>query len=208
MNDILVVDNIINRELQDKIKNIMLGTKFPWFFLRDMSHPDVGNEHNYNTPKDISEYTLTKTRPCSKHMFLENGKVVSPYYKDLLPIMNNSAEYIKKNVVHIEQIRAFLQYPLSEKVYEVDKIDPPHIDIHIPHTVFLYYVCDGDGNTVFYDYVSKSKDDKPYMKNLKVIKELEPIQGRVVIFNGLRWHSPGFPKKNVRSILNFDVQCK
>lgn len=204
MNDIIVVDNIINKELQESIKDLMLGTKFPWFFLHDMSYPKPAL-HNYNSPKDYKDYEIS--RPCSKHMFLENGKVVSPYYKNLLPIMNNSADHIKKDVTHIDQIRAFLQYPLSDKVYDVNAIDPPHIDIQEPHTVFLYYVCTGDGNTVFYDYISDGKgNDSPYIKDLKVVKEVEPIQGRVVIFNGLRWHSPGFPKNGIRSILNFDVQ--
>ena len=99
------------------------------------------------------------------------------------------------------QARSFLQLPLNEK-FTGTKLDTPHIDREIPHTVFLYYVCDGDGDTILYDYEGTEKKD---FDKLKITKRIKPKKGRVVIFNGLRWHTAEQPKNNIRCIINFNI---
>jgi len=40
---------------------------------------------------------------------------------------------------------------------------------------------------------------------MKVYKRVTPKQGRVVIFNGLHWHTAEQPKDNVRCIINYNL---
>ena len=106
------------------------------------------------------------------------------------------------------QVRSFLQLPLNETLLFKDRKhreDTPHIDIEQPHTVFLYYVNDADGDTVIYDYVSKNVKDVPNYEDIKMIKKITPKQGRVVVFDGMTWHSSTQPTQGPRCIVNFDM---
>jgi len=71
--------------------------------------------------------------------------------------------------------------------------------------VFLYYVCDSDGDTIIYNYRSKDENDIPYFEDIKELKRVTPKQGRVVVFDGLHWHTAEQPKNNVRCIININI---
>ena len=38
-----VVDNILSKEEFEKLKDVMLGSEFPWYFLPDKVHSGDGN---------------------------------------------------------------------------------------------------------------------------------------------------------------------
>jgi len=44
-----------------------------------------------------------------------------------------------------------------------------------------------------------------FIKNKKVIKKVKPIQGRLVIFDGSMLHTAEQPKKDIRCVINFNV---
>ena len=83
--------------------------------------------------------------------------------------------------------------------------DSPHLDRFEPHLVFLYYVCDSDGDTIIYDYKTEKEGDVPFFEDVKELKRITPKQGRVVIFDGMYWHTAEQPKKDIRCILNFNI---
>jgi hypothetical protein len=91
---------------------------------------------------------------------------------------------------NIVQARAFLQLPLNKKL--IRKKDPLHIDRDEPHTVFIYYLLDSDGDTIIY-------------KNKKEWKRVTPKQGTILTFDGSLWHTAEQPIKGTRSIINFNV---
>ena len=45
----------------------------------------------------------------------------------------------------------------------------------------------------------------PFFEDVKELKRITPKQGRVVIFDGMYWHTAEQPKKDVRCILNFNI---
>ena len=185
---IKVIDNIISKEEQEKIKSLLLGRDFSWYY----------------TP-DITIKTNKQRRPGLSHFFiLEKNKINSDYFKDVEPIIDSTSKKLKIKVKDIIQVRSFLQLPLN-KNFLGKGIDTPHIDTYTPHTVFLYYVCDSDGETVIYDYKSKNENDIPYFDDIKELKRVKPKQGRVVIFDGQYWHTAEQPKKDVRCIINFNI---
>ena len=96
---------------------------------------------------------------------------------------------------------------MKKKFYKNSKHkeDTPHIDLHHPHTVFLYYINDADGDTVLYNYKSKNIKDIPNYEDIKIIKKVKPKQGRVLVFDGMTWHSSTQPTKGPRCIINFDM---
>jgi hypothetical protein len=46
----------------------------------------------------------------------------------------------------------------------------------------------------------------PKDKTPEIIKRVSPKKGRVVLFNGNRYHSSSGPTKDVRVIINFNVK--
>jgi hypothetical protein len=77
-----------------------------------------------------------------------------------------------------------------------------------PHTVCLYYVNDSDGDTFIFDKTSddiKGRRDIFERTKFNVLKRVTPKKGRVVLFNGNRYHSSSGPTKDVRCIINFDI---
>ena len=188
---IKILDNIIPKKQQEELKYLLYGNKFPWYFVSDITHIDNQNQ----------------ARPGHSHVYMKLGEVNSDYINEVKKISDNVNKKIKKKL-KMHQVRSFLQLPLNEKLlYDSGrhKEDTPQIDLKIPHTVFLYYVNDCDGDTLIYNYVSKNMEDAPFYENIKVAHRVTPKQGRVVVFDGMTWHSSTQPTQGPRCIVNFDM---
>ena len=193
MNDVYVFDNIISKKEQENIIDILLKKSpeknFNWFFK-----PDVSVDHNKH-----------QKRPGFAHIFLDNFKVNSYYWTLVESIFKNTAKKLKLKNSNVIQCRSFLQLPLNEK-YIGNDVDTPHLDRTDPHLVFLYYVNDNDAKTIIYNYKSKNESDIPYFEDIKKLKTIKPKKGRVVVFNGMHWHTAEQPKNDIRCIINFNVR--
>lgn len=80
----------------------------------------------------------------------------------------------------------------------------PHIDSNAKHFVFLYYVNDCDGDTILYknifDGSNKNADE------LEILHQVSPKAGRLVWFEGNRYHTWIAPNKSpYRIIINMNV---
>ena len=159
-----IIENVLNKATQEQLKNFILST-FPWYYVNDVTFKDSGN------------YT-----PAFGHTFIEDGRVISEQ-ANMLELFKH---VVKGNIV---QARAFLQLPLNKKL--IRKKDPLHIDRDEPHTVFIYYLLDSDGDTIIY-------------KNKKEWKRVTPTQGTILTFDGSLWHTAEQPIKGTRSIINFN----
>ena len=81
--------------------------------------------------------------------------------------------------------------PLNLKLYGKAHDTAP-VDLPMPHTVYLYYVVDADGDTIFF-------------KGKKIVKRLTAKHGTLVMFDGQTYHASEQPKKHVRCVVNFDI---
>ena len=81
----------------------------------------------------------------------------------------------------------------------------PHIDSDGDHSVFLYYVNDSDGDTVFFkDWFNGSTPELT-----EVVKSVSPKRGRAIIFNGLQYHASSSPREyKTRCVINVDFEQK
>ena len=196
-NEIYVIDDFIEKEYQEQIKDILLGsepwndTEFPWYFIEDVTASgDDDSQH----------------RPAMSHQYVEfqddkdSCGVVSSNFHDLfIPLLQRSALKLGMRYVNALQGRSFLQFPLNLRDRTVDT---PHIDIYSrKHLVVLYYVCDSDGDTIIYNEREKETPDGVY-----TIKErVTPKQGRVVLFDGWLMHTAEQPINNKRCVVNYNL---
>jgi len=169
--NIKIFKNVISRQKQEEIKSTLLEERiFPWYFIKDVS-------------------ASKQARPGMQHEFCSIQKGInSSYFDNVLPIIH----FIKKPELNILRVNSFLQFPnLDFKTY-----DTPHYDLPTrkdKYTVFLYYVLDSDGDTVFFD------------KNKKIIKKVTPKQGTAVMFDGKYLHTAYQSNKYIRCIINFNI---
>jgi hypothetical protein len=134
--------------------------------------------------KDITFNKGKQKRPSLGHVFIndkEQNSSISNF------ICSMFSKIITKNII---KGRIIFQLPLYTKSVSYDT---PHTDMDIPHNVYLYYVIDSDGETILF-------------KNKKIYKKIKPKQGRLLIFDGKIIHTAYQPEKNMRCVINFDIE--
>ena len=189
--EILVIDDFISLEYQEKIKQDLLGLEniFPWHYSEDVTAAgDFDSQH----------------RPAMSHQYVQidddndSSEIIIVYHHLFTPLLSKACQYLKIPETEVIQGRSFLQFPL--KNIDTSVVDTPHIDLNEgeEHIVVLYYVIDSDGDTIIYNERTKSNT---YTEKQRVT----PKQGRVVIFEGGQYHTAQQPTKGTRCIVNYNL---
>ena len=193
-NEIMVIDDFIDIEYQNQIKNILIGEEtfkdyeFPWYYVDDVTVA-YGESDTQHRP--------ALTHPYVYYEGTSLGSIDSEFHKLFVPLLQRAAFKLGMPYVNALQGRSFLQFPLNLKNYDVDN---PHIDLvegH-KHIVVLYYVCDSDGDTIIYN---ERKESETYT----IKQRVTPKQGRVVIFDGWLMHTAEQPINNIRCVVNYNL---
>lgn len=190
MSDLIIIDDCIPKTMQEIIKDEVFSLQFPWVLLDNITD---------STDKSGSLYYGLN------HTFLAGDKkVLQPIFPYLLPIVVSAVDKLNLKYVYekLEAGRLFLQLPSGES-----KQNNPHIDSTKPHWVFLYYVNDSDGDTVFFKRKSPWETDLSYGEvDFEIDKTFSPKQGTLVIFDGSTYHASSSPTKNKRCVVNFNYR--
>ena len=190
---ILVIDDFIDKNYQEDIKDVLLGKEewgdllFPWHYIDDVTAAfEDGNQG----------------RPGLSHVYVEynddgTSEIVSDFHDLFIPMLELACETLEVPSARIVQGRSFLQFPLNLNSKEDDT---PHIDLDEGerHIVVLYYVVTSDGDTVIYN--QRTESDVYTVK-----QKVTPKQGRVVIFDGGQYHTAQQDIKTVRCIANYNL---
>ena len=189
--EIIVIDDFISLDYQEKIKQELLGLEndFPWYYTEDVT-----------TAGDFdSQYS-----PALNHYYVnfdddDISEVESVYHHLFVPMLSKACKYLKIPETEVIQGRSFLQFPL--KNIDTSVVDTPHIDLDEgdEHVVVLYYVVDSDGDTIIYNERTESLT---YTEKQRVT----PKQGRVVIFEGGQYHTAQQPSNGTRCIVNYNLE--
>jgi hypothetical protein len=188
-----IIKNFIPKYYQKSIEDYCCHDKqFPWYYLDNISNDSLKNVFS----KDVS---FPKSQYGFYHLAYNNTDSLStsPVLPLLIPLVNSCLEILGDSYF-LTRIRLGLKTNIGVK----NAASHPHVDFDESHMTALYYVNDSDGDTVFYDQFFPLKETK----NLKVYKKNTPQKGTVIIFNGLRYHSSGYPfnvNKRVAVNINF-----
>ena len=188
---IIVIDDFISLEYQEKIKQDLLGLEniFPWHYSEDVTAAgDFDSQH----------------RPAMSHQYVQidddndTSEIISVYHHLFTPLLSKACQYLKIPETEVIQGRSFLQWPLVN--IDTSVVDLPHIDLDEgdEHIGVLYYVVDSDGDTIIYNERTESPS---YTEKQRV----SPKQGRVVIFEGGQYHTAEQPTKGTRCIVNYNL---
>ena len=190
---ILVIDDFIDKDYQEDIKDVLLGKEewgdilFPWNYIDDVTAAfEDGNQGRPGLSHVYVEYNDDKT-----------SDIVSDFHDLFIPLLELACETLEVPSARIIQGRSFMQFPLN---LQSDEDDTPHIDLEEGerHIVVLYYVKDSDGDTVIYNERTESN-------TYTVKQKVTPKQGRVVIFDGGQYHTAQQAINSVRCIVNYNL---
>ena len=191
--EILVIDDFIDEEYQEDIKDVLLGKEewddllFPWNYIDDVTAAFEDDNQG---------------RPGLSHVYVEynddkTSDIISDFHDLFIPLLELACDTLEIPSARIIQGRSFLQFPLNLKSKEDDT---PHIDLDEGerHIVVLYYVKDSDGDTIIYN--ERTESDTYTIK-----QKVTPKQGRVVIFDGGQYHTAQQAVNTVRCIANYNL---
>tara|TARA_Y100000004_G_scaffold195987_1_gene264594 strand:+ start:4961 stop:5536 length:576 start_codon:yes stop_codon:yes gene_type:complete len=183
---ISVYDNLISKELQDKIENNLISNSFSWYLNEDT----VGvNRKRYTKGENIKEY-LQFTHLFYRYDFTEKKTFKNSNTEIVDELLNEIMKGLKLNKFEVFRLKANLQTQFIENKKEY--FNTPHIDIeNLKNKICLYYVNDSDGDTLFFDS----------LENLGLLKKVEPKKGRIVIFDGDVFHAGQHPIKSAKRIV-------
>ena len=185
---ILVIDDFIDKDYQQEIKNNLIGDNdFPWYYIDDVTAAyEEGNQG----------------RPGLSHVYVEHNEdntseIISEFHELFLPLLNKACQVLQVPRAYIVQGRSFLQFPLN---LNSSDDDTPHIDLDEGdrHIVVLYYVVTSDGDTIIYN--QRTESDVYTVK-----QKVTPKQGRVVIFDGGLYHTAQQALRQIRCIVNYNL---
>jgi hypothetical protein len=188
MDDIKVFDKIIPQGYADAIEEDLLDREFPWYYVDDVTSLDYGNNSG-----------LT-------HVPFKVGKVMD-YYPFLKPLVYAIAEANGQPLKELYRIRIGFLPKNDEPEYEYNT---PHVDFLWDHFTACYYVNDSDGDTIVFDKkmsdMGLSLSDEVMRRyvektEFEIVKRVSPQKGRVVIFDGKRFHSSTKPRNHKRRLV-------
>lgn len=218
-NEIIIIDDVFGKQVQDLLYSWLTASDSPWFFSKDIAFSDdVIARGNH-----ISKYGFSKT------FFNLAKNSQTPLFNTIFPLLLEACEKINFTIDQTLFSRSFLTTPIPESTSRYDHI---HVDLIEPHLVSLYYVNDADGDTVLFDQCIDDyfeRDDiKTALDNVDfstpspgpleiidrlvdkskftIYKTITPKKGRMVFFNGYRYHTSTRPTSGHRIVINNNLR--
>lgn len=179
-----VFDNILKFSHKEKIKNYLTGPDFPWFY-----HPNTVKTPSLDDKIfDSTQFTHTFYR------YNDNKGLPNSNFTDISDnILRCFLDHQK--IERCEILRCRVNIQLQNKQKADFAYNNPHKDLNIPHMVLLYYVDNSDGDTFIFD------------NDLEILKQVSPIEGRFLLFDGNYLHSGSHPKYNKhRCVINYNLR--
>lgn len=187
---IKILDNVTSLTNATYLEKCLLD--HPWYYLKDTAY----NQFN---PAQKPYH------PSWTHFLYNNDESLS----DLKPlaelILITALDQLNLPISKLIRIRAALS---TRTPYPI--IHDPHVDWDSSHMSGVYYVNASDGDTIFY----KEKRDETLLinsydwskdKKFTVDQTVSPAPDRMVVFDGLTFHSSTTPiNTDYRIIINFN----
>jgi hypothetical protein len=125
-------DNLLSENYSNRLRDILLSPKFPWYYLPETTPFD--GKRDFGTLTHIFDHTGVSNKK-------------SEYIGTALTLLEKFSVSTGHKIDTIIRSRSNLVIGYPELQ---DKMSDRHIDYDIPHHVILYYVC-GNANTVFFN---------------------------------------------------------
>ena len=203
--DIVEIDNFISPRYAEHLKQTVMDAKFPWYFNRDITSPLWFWQQNHlnDSTLEVEESSFTGFM----HILWGREGKESDFYDIFVPLLYSMEEKINMTIAELVQLRLGL--------FTLNKNRQPY---HVPHVDYqddglkytaIYYLNDSDGDTYFFNEFLDPNIKRfinGYDPSLfTVAKSVKPKQGKLVLFDGRRYHAGSYPESTPeRMVLNIN----
>jgi hypothetical protein len=173
------IDNVVSKRYQDEIEHVLLGLRFSWRYLEEVS---------YFTKEHIDEHEGEPTPGFANVQYDRQVGIEGEFLDYLMPLFYEASEKFEEPLDNLLRIKCGLLVKTGKTTY-----NKAHIDYNIPHKTLLYYVNDSDGDTIFFDYNSDG--------NRIPVDRCSPKKGRIILFGGGIYHSSSCPQQHQKRVV-------
>lgn len=169
-----IIDNLLPKSYLQELQNYFLTQECEWHFSNNLTG-------------DVSKLNLGSIGFTMKlhwnQMFVETHPATLS--RALILSSQDKVEEFTQSSYRIIRARADMTVYNSEKYrHEL------HTDYPYEHMTGIFYMNTSDGNTLLFDREGK-----------ELLKEVEPVENRLLIFDGLMQHTGHSPSKNKYRVL-------
>jgi len=159
-----------------------------------------------NSPWKFNPWTNTKSAngealssQNESFQFVSNIDMDHPLHLLTLELLYKFTNKHNINVKTVRRIKSNILTQSSNTGYH-----SPHIDQNYEHKVFLYYVNDSDGDTIFFNQFW-SENNPATEDTLTEQIRVSPKRGLGIVFDGFQYHASTSPQINgYRCVVNVD----
>lgn len=187
---IIIDDNFTTPEYVATIHDSILSESKPIYWT-------INRETNVQDPE--RKYAISDSNTYSSFQMVSHVVDGHPLRVPILVLMQ---EFLNKHGIELNKVIRIKinMLPISKSN---GKYHMPHVDSDGPHKVFLYYVNDSDGDTVFFNERFTGSSMTEFSEQQRV----SPKMGRGVVFDGSIYHASSSPKDSpYRCIINVDFE--
>ena len=161
------------------LQELILAVGFPWYYARQ-TKPAEGQPVNPFLHGWV-------------HMVFDNGVYYSEFADKIFAWVRPALVQAGESVSMLHRIRIVLNV-ITDQPY----LNGAHVDLpNYPHKTALIYMNDSDGKTVIYNERWQPGYDGPFT----VAQEIDAVANRMLIFDGMRYHSGTTPAKTPRRVI-------
>ena len=203
--DIVEIEDFIPPRYQQHLKETVLDSKFPWYFNRDITSPLWFWKENHlnDSTLEVEDSSFTGFM----HILWGREGKESDFYDIFVPLLYSMEEKINMTIAELVQLRLGLfTLNTNRQPYHVPHVD--YQDDGLKYTA-IYYLNDSDGDTYFFNEFLDPNIKRfinGYDPSLfTVAKSVKPKQGKLVLFDGRRYHASSYPESTPeRMVLNIN----
>ena len=195
-----IIDDFLEPADFEQLSKFVLGEKFPWFFIENVSIDPRDTEL-------IKDPLALETSGFNHVTFDRDWNVESFTYQHLTPFFNKLQTTL--GFTHQHLIRARLSMKFQKDNFTSDNYNMPHVDYFFPHESLIFYLNDTDGDTRIFDqWHTYSETNRPEIPEVFTTQaRVTPKANRLVWINGLQYHTASNPiQGNKRVIININLE--
>lgn len=179
-------DNFLTEDEIRDIEKLFWDKETHWFFRSSTQE------------NDIYHAGVVDTKATDAPYFTASFDNNSQQHKDITNLINKFCAKHNIEYKSVGRIKLNIQPSRQDGTTLY-----PHIDTADPHLIFLYYVCDSDGDTILYNETFTGKDIEP---PLSIMQSITPKRGAAFIVDGRHFHSITPPKDSMlRAVINSNL---